>query len=207
MVSFDALRAAILGPLAYIGIPKKKPDELLALYPFDGDLIDISNYGRTFASSDYTFTNDGPFGKCLSAFTGTVVHDAVTKWSVDFYGYFVLAGSGGTTVKFSAGTTQYGLYGVNNDVICQLTSTNTWFTSGLNSFVHYALTYDGSDLRGYTNGVRAFKTSASLNVQSTINFVKKNYIKLSNLRVVGKVLGTDTAFPVPTDFYTGYEAL
>ncbi|MBR0193357.1 MAG: hypothetical protein IJQ31_14955 [Thermoguttaceae bacterium] len=206
MPNFDALRASNIGALSYICRPKVKPAELLALYPFDGDLNDISNYGRTCSTSDYSFTNDGPFGKCLS-FNGTVIHDASTAWSIDFFGQFLISGSGVKVLNFSSSTQSAGLYGVNNDVICQITNTNLWFNTGVGAFAHYALTYDGSVISGYANGVRKFQDTKALNAQTTISCIRKAYLKISNLRVVGKCLTTGTTFPVPTGFYTGFEDL
>lgn len=209
MPNFDSLRSAIIGPLEYICRPKEKPAELLALYPFDNSLNDISNFARVLSTSDYVFTNDGPFGYCISA-NGSVIHTETTQFTIDFFGNFIANPTSNYAFRPNCRTNQAGgLYGINNgqkyDVLCQL-NTNQWFCTGYDVFAHYAVTYNGTTLTGYANGVKQFAENKTMNKQSIIQLYK-GAIKISNLRVLGICLTTGSTFPVPTDFYTGFEPI
>ena len=208
MVSFDALRTGDAGPIAFICRPKVKPAELLALFPFNGDLNDLSDYGRTCSTSNASFSDAGPLGKCV-AFTGSILHTQSSQWSIDFFANFTMANVQQMNFNCSVDSSGNGLWGGNsNHVWCAIGGGSAVDTTAVTgSFCHFAFTYNGSTFSTYINGVRKSQKSVTLNAQTLITSVNKTTLQLSNLRVVGKCLTAGSTFPVPTNFYTGYEAL
>lgn len=206
MPNFDALRPSVVGPLVYLSREIVKPAELLACFPFATDILDVSKYGRTFAESvTTTFLDGGPFGKYASI-RGSFSHDLAGQWSIDFYAKFGTNSSQGYVQPSSS--KNYGINGADQTAICQLTTTNYFFAaSSAQNWTHFAITFDGSTLKGYTNGNISFSGSATLNSQTSVSIGYGSVTNLCNLRVVGKVLGNGTTFPVPSSLYTGFEAL
>jgi len=204
MPNFDAWRSAIIGPLEYICRPKEKPDELLACFPFNGDLLDVSKYGCMYAAESSSFTDGGPLGK-YATLKGSFVHTTTTTFSIDFFANFGNGGSYGMVMPSSTLGSGGGLYGTNNDTLLQMTNSNLYMNCGNSTWKHYALTYNGTTLKAFANGALKITATATLNLQSMITMV--NATKISNLRVVGKVIGDGTTYPVPSTFYTGFEPL
>ena len=81
MPNFDALRSAIIGPLAYICRPKEKPADLLCCFPLNDSALDVSRYGVLLPSTP-TFYNEGPLGKAASI-SGVVAHNSTNIFSMD----------------------------------------------------------------------------------------------------------------------------
>lgn len=208
MANFDALRPAVLGPLAFLAREIVKPDALLACFPLTTNILDVSKYGKIFApSATPSFVEGGPFGSYASI-RGSFAHELAGQWSIDFYANFGIGSSAGYIQPSSS--KNYGIMGANADLkaICQITPTNQYFAPlSTNVWTHFAITYDGTTFRGYTNGNASFSTTATLNAQTSVTIGYGSVTNVCNLRVVGKVLGTDTTFPVPSNLYTGYEPL
>lgn len=210
MPNFDALRSAIIGPLEYICKPEP-PAELLALYTMDGSLTDLSRYNGHFTTTQGpVYSDDGPLGKSALV-CGGFTHPATTNFSIDFFATVYK----GTGINFSSGNwegvTPSGIIydvGYGGRTIVRLLGKGEYLMTVMSSDVtyHYAFTYDGSKLRCFKNGSLSLTIAGTMNTQSGIT-IPTNLWKLSNLRVVGKVLGTSSSFPVPSTLYTGYEAL
>ena len=216
MPNFDALRAGVVGPLAYMCKPEI-PADLLALFPMDGSMNDLSRYGRTMSiTTTPTYTTDGPLGKC-AAFKGSFTHNQTTPFTIDFFANFPNSGAGNgnffpnCSLFGSAGNNGGGIYGTtvaghSAEFLLQITGSNLWLGGSAGTFSHFALTYDGTTLCAYIDGVRTQAVTVTLNPQSTIHLVAGN-TKYCNLRVVGKCLASGSTFPVPSDFYTGFEPI
>lgn len=209
MPNFDALRPAVLGPLAFMAREIVKPDALLACFPLSTDILDVSKYGRIFApSATPSFVEGGPFGSYASI-RGSFSHKLAGQWSIDFYANF--GNDAGNGYILPSSSTNYGIKGSSSDlkVLCQIAPTNYWFApSSTGTWTHFAITYDGTTFKGYTNGNVSFSATATLKSQTSVTIgYGSGSTNLCNLRVVGKVLGNGTLYPVPSTLYTGYEVL
>lgn len=209
MATFDALRTAVLGPLAFLAREIVKPDALLACFPLTTNILDVSKYGKIFApSATPSFVEGGPFGSYASI-RGSFAHELAGQWSIDFYANFG-SGSGNGYIQPSS-STNYGIQGTSNEMkaLCQIAPTNYSFApASTGTWTHFAITYDGTTLKGYTNGNISFSATVTLKSQTSVTIGYGSSItQLCNLRVVGKVLGNGTTYPVPSTPYTGYEPL
>lgn len=224
MANFDALRSALIPPLAYICRPKVKPSELLACYPLNGALTDISNYacGDVYSSQSASFSSSyTPQALVAGTAANTwnlYVHDLnlAQPWSFEMW----LDGATSTSVAFGL---QYNIrsyvgdYGKNQGLAVwsgssRLALATTMYASTVTPvWEHHAFAYNGTTLYYYYNGYCGMTLATSLSGTQGLCVVTENntaYTKaISNARFVQKCLGTSTQYPVTSTPFTGYEAL
>lgn len=195
MVSFDALRAANIGALAYICRPKVKPAELQALFPLNNSTENLANTAYTIASSSFI---DGVFSNTKAGASVSGVYELGSVWTVDFYTKWVVAQ---TLCTLNTRVLQLGTF----SGIPRYIWNNSDIANGLekNSWHHIAFTCDGTSICAYFDGTRKSTITAT---SSSISF-STGTNGIQNLRVVSKCLTTDSTFPVPSDLYTGFEPL
>lgn len=230
MANFDALRPAVVGPLAYLCKPTA-PAELLGCWPLmtGSDKSRYNGYASAPASASVITTKqDGtvlPY-KAVKIGSGSAVSYALGKtldlsqdWTVD---YFDCRWTGGphcasittvgniTATTFRPGLQTMGIF-AGSTQICPMD--NDFFTNL--PFFHFAMVYRASTkkmvcfINGHTNS--NYQGSIDLSGNSSIGIITQQAndadYAFANFRVIQKAVGTTTSFPVPSTLYTGYEAL
>lgn len=224
MPNTDVIRSAIIGPIEYICRPKEKPAELLACYPLNGSLADISNYGcgdvYTSQSTTYDTTSTPPSLQSSTATTKWNFYptnfNLAQPWSFEFW----IDGAKNTTVslgldfKIRAMSGDYAAY-VGFEIwsgTSRLARSNAMYLNvATPSWEHHAFAYNGTTLYYYFNGVAKYSYTTALSGNQelcTINESDTSYTKaIANVRFVQKFIGTTSQYPVTATSFTGYEEL
>lgn len=216
MPNFDALRTGNLGPLAYLCKPQP-PAELLGCWPLTSttDKADVSTYGHAYVGALSAATQTNALAKVIPATNQPFQFelDLGQPWSVDFI-MGISNGSGkGSETGISIGAFNSYLKSTHNQGAHtdNISYNGTILATGSASLPatgsHVAFSYDGTTVRRFING--------TLNLSATVDMTGKapglsvfvNTIWcFGNLRAVQKCIGT-TSYPVPSDFYTGFESI
>ena len=200
MPNFDALRSAIIGPLAYMARPQK-PAALYALYPFKDSLKDLSIYQRDISAS-VTYQTNGIWDMEVGSFTINIGN--LSEYTIDFF--ICLKNTGDTATFLTSQEWNLKLSGWTNFVITNKNGSGIYSVSARNGTVlHVAITQKDGVLYGWINGT--FKGSYGSDLQALTALNLNNTGAFCNMRIVSKCLQTSGNFPVPATYYTGYEAL
>ena len=216
MISFDAIRSGILGTLAYLCKPQP-PAELLGCWPLTStsDKADLSRYGNAYTGTLSNASQTNALAKVVMQTNATFpcVLDLGKPFSIDFF-IGVSNGAGrGSISGFSLGNLNFTLGSDSNpgskpdDFSYGGSTLATGYSKIAAAGYHVAITYDGTTLRRFINGV--LNLSATVTMAGTTNgfsCYENNIWCFGNMRIVQKCLGT-TSYSVPSAYYTGYDPL
>lgn len=200
MPNFDALRSAIIGPLAYMARPQK-PAALYALYPFKDSLKDLSIYQRDISAS-VTYQTNGIWDMEVGSFTINIGN--LSEYTIDF---FICLKHGTDTATFLT-SQEWNLYlnGWSGFKVTNQGGGVIWnVTAGMGTILHIAIAQKDGVLYGWINGTYKGSYGSSLQALTALNLTNKG--AFCNMRIVSKCLQTSGTFPVPATYYTGYEPL
>lgn len=197
MANFDALRSAIIGPLEYICRPKVKPETLVALFPLNGSNTNLGLGSATATVASYI---GGPFTDSQGGQTVQSLIPVGDAWSLDFYSYI-----GAYNINITTAGKAIRVANTPGQQIFYYTYNGSAISGNLpyHSWSHLAVTCDGTSLRAYYNG----NLGATVTGTASAITISSGGCGVANLRVVNKCISTGSTFPVPSNFYTGYEAL
>lgn len=221
MPNFDALRSAIIGPMAYICRPKPvTPCFLFPLNQTTSCLVGNGNISFGGGSSIkyglatrpwYCLLLFQGYENCYSTLTASTTDIVGDEWTLEFFcDWYAADRNAYCTLNFAGFQ-----YKRTKNALTSFTfggSSISLKSHTYSALTHSAFVYTGGKLRIFENGslIDAVTLSLAPNPQSAIintTQIQQTGVYLSNLRLVPKALGTSTSFPVPSTLYTGYEAL
>lgn len=216
MPNFDALRTGNLGPLAYLCKPQP-PAELLGCWPLTStsDKADLSRYGNNYSGTLSAASQTNALAKVIMQTNATFpcVLDLGKPFSIDFFVGVSHGAGAGSLSGFSLGNLNFTLdsssnSGAHPDGFSYGGSTLATGAAKIQAAgSHVAITYDGTTLRRFINGV--LNLSATVTMTGTANgfsCYQNSVWCFGNMRIVQKCLGT-TSYSVPSAYYTGYDPL
>lgn len=202
MITFDAIRSAHLAAITHL-CKILPPPQLIGLWLLQGNLNDLSRYGRSLTPMNGPSYAPGGYGQAANmTMAGTSV-PLPGNFSVDFVGlpitsFFI----GSYEFRFSKNYGNWWLYVYNGG--SAVTNKNLTEGGGTdNLYSHCAFYRIGNKVYFAYNGT----VKTSITFTDEITSISVTSPAIQNLRITNHSVGTATSFPVPTGFYTGFEPI